>query len=338
MPFSHTDPTAGSRGSRAIGRLAGTLKTDSARRLALILAGFLLCGAGAAWALKGEAVEDAGVQALATIEGTLSDPLTRQPEGAFVPSADRHRAEIWAVGDAGDGSAAATEVAQLIDGSEPDRLLYLGDVYEVGSADEFATNYAPSFGSLSDITAPTLGNHEAPNVTEGYEAYWRQIYGTTPPSFYSFRIAGWQILSLNSEIDHSEGSAQVRWLEQRVSAPGNCRIAFWHRPRFSAGTEHGDDPGLQPFWDALGGRARLAVNAHEHDFQRQAARDGVTQLIAGAGGESRYPLDPAYSGLRFGDDEATGALRLRLRPGRLSYAFVDTRRHVLDSGSRRCEH
>ena len=57
-----------------------------------------------------------------------------------------------------------------------------------------------------------------------------------PLYHYSFTLAGWRILSLNSEDSVEPGSAQLSWLEDELSGPGNCRLAFWHAPRYSAGT------------------------------------------------------------------------------------------------------
>jgi hypothetical protein len=253
----------------------------------------------------------------------------------FIESANRDPAEVWAVGDGADGSSESIAVSRMIARSKPDRFLYLGDVYPAGTAADFATKYEPSYGRLAAITAPTLGNHEAGNIEVGYDPYWRSVHGQTPPSFYAFRIAGWKILSLNSEIDHSPGSPQLRWLERKVSGPGNCRIAFWHRPRFNAG-RHGGDASVESFWDTLGGHARLVVNGHDHNMQRQAGTNGIVQLISGAGGDKQYPLETEYAGLRFGNDASPGALRLRLRPQRLRYAFVDVSGQVLDSGMRHC--
>jgi hypothetical protein len=161
------------------------------------------------------------------------------------------------------------------------------------------------------------------------------VYGRTPPSYYAFRIAGWKILSLNSEIDHSPGSPQLQWLKRKVRGPGNCRIAFWHRPLFNAGRHAGDDS-VESFWDELGGRAKLVLNGHDHNMQRQAGKDGIVQLISGAGGTRQYPFDADYPGLRFGSDASPGAVRLRLRPGKARYAFVDVNGQVLDSGLRHC--
>jgi acid phosphatase type 7 len=214
-------------------------------------------------------------------------------------------------------------------------VLYLGDVYEKGTRADFAENYAPSYGRLAARTAPTPGNHEWPRHTTGYDPYWRRVLGRAVGAWYTFRAGGWELLSLNSEADHDAGSAQVRWLRARVRAPGTCRIAFWHRARFSAGTHHGDQKDTQPLWAALRGRASIVLSGHDHDMQRFRPVDGITQFVSGAGGAERYPVRRDRR-LAFANDDAYGALRLDLRPGRAAYAFVDVAGRVLDRGTIRC--
>ena len=256
---------------------------------------------------------------------------------AFVNSVSKPSAEVWAVGDGADGSPESYAVAKMVAAADPDRFIYLGDVYPTGTAADFATRYEPTYGRLAPITAPTPGNHDAPNREIGYDPYWRAVHGRTPPSYYSFRVAGWTIISLDSEIDHSPHSPQLRWLRRKVGKPGTCRIAFWHRPRFNAGKTHpGGDSSMASFWAALQGHARLVLNGHEHSMQRQAPVQGMVQLIAGSGGDEQYPLNHRYAGLRFGNDTSPGALRLRLRPRRVRFAFVGVKGRVLDSATRRC--
>src|SRR5205085_1466889 len=144
---------------------------------------------------------------------------------------------------------------------------------------------------LARRTAPTAGNHEWDNHDEGYDPYWRRVHGTRPPLAYAFRIAGWQVLSVNSEADGAARGRQVRWLRRRVAAGGNCRIAYWHTPRFSAGDAHGDAPRNDDLWEAVLGRARLVLGGHDHDMQRFEPVRGTRQFVSGAGGRGLYPLD-----------------------------------------------
>jgi hypothetical protein len=264
-------------------------------------------------------------------------PARPVPNHAFPsPTARDARAVIWAVGDGADGSDGARAVAKLIGRDRPDRVLYLGDVYESGSADEFRTNFEPVYGRLARIMAPTPGNHDWGAHRDGYDPYWRaQTRAPTPP-WYAFRQGGWRILSLNSEAPHGAGSAQLRWLESVLRGDrGTCTLAFWHRPLQSAG-EHGDQEDVRPLWEALRGHATLVLNGHDHDLQRLRPVDGLTQLVAGAGGRSHYAIDAGDERLAFADDEHDGAVRMELRPGRARLSFVGVDGAVLDRSSVGC--
>jgi predicted phosphodiesterase len=255
---------------------------------------------------------------------------------AFVPSDARGSALVWAVGDGPDGGRNASRVARLIRRSHPDRIVYLGDVYERGTASEFVHNFAPTYGAVAKRIAPTPGNHDWPLHKRGYDPYWTRVRGQKIPAYYAFETAGWQILSLNSEIDHGPDSKQLAWLRSKLRRSGTCRLAFWHRPRYSAGEVHGDQPDVQPFWDALEGHAAIVLAGHEHDMQRFKPRRGITELVSGAGGHGLYRVQDRPE-LAFANDALYGALRLRLRPGGARFAFVAVGGVTLDVGKIRCK-
>lgn len=255
--------------------------------------------------------------------------------GGRAPAPTQRSAVVWAVGD-GDGGRDSAALVRRIGRSRPDLFLYLGDVYPDGTRADFARDFAPTYGRLAARTAPTPGNHDWPQASAGYGPYWRAAKGARQPSFYAFRAGGWEVLSLNSEAAHGDGSAQLRWLRGRLRGAGDCRLAFWHRPRFSAGGVHGDQPDVAPLWRALRGRARLVLNGHEHDSQRLRPVDGITELVAGAGGHGRYPLRRGDRRLGFGDASRHAALRLSLRPGFAGLAFVSAAGRTLDRGQVRC--
>lgn len=280
----------------------------------------------------------AAAAVLAAVALAASGGGDARPAGSggrpFVRSVPGDRAVVWAVGDGADGGETAREVVARIARGRVDRLLYLGDVYERGTAEEFALNYRTTYGLLARVTAPVSGNHDAPNEATGYDPYWRSVHGRTPPDWYAFRAAGWTLLALDSEAAHGEGSAQLRWLRRQVRAPGTCRIAFWHRPRFSAG-RHGDQDDMAPVWNALRGRARIVVAGHDHDMQRLRPIDGITSFVSGAGGRDLY-LVRLDRRLAFADDAHFGALRLRLRRGVADHAFVTAGGRTVDRGRVRC--
>jgi calcineurin-like phosphoesterase family protein len=267
--------------------------------------------------------------------GSSASPSSGADGQGFVSSIDGPSAVVWAVGDGAADSPEAARVTQLIADGDVDRLLYLGDVYPHGSPQDFEMNYEPTYGGLAALTAPTPGNHDGPLAEQGYAPYWQQVLGASTPMYYEFRVSGWQILSLNSEIDHEPGSPQLRWLDRQVATGGDCRIAFWHRPRFSAGS-HGDQPDTTPLWNALRGHARIVLTGHDHDMQRLRPQDGMTEFVSGAGGASLYGVDASDPRLRFSNDTQYGALRLVLRPQHAQYSFVTVAGKVLDRGQLSC--
>jgi hypothetical protein len=287
---------------------------------AVLAIALVLLVAGVAWTTLGR--PDPGPLVPAGVHGFRVAPAERA-------------ARVWAIGDGADGSARTRRVADLVVRENPDAVLYLGDVYESGTADEFERKVRGPYRRLLGRMLPTPGNHEWPRHAEGYDPFWKSVTGVETASWYATTLAGWELISLNSETRHDAGSPQVRWLRRRLADRGTCRIAFWHRPRFSAG-EHGDHPDTQPFWDALRGKAVLVLSGHDHNLQRFAPRDGLVQIVSGAGGRERYRVDEGDPRLEFGDDDHHGGLRMTLHAERADLEFVTSDGEVLDSSSVRC--
>lgn len=243
---------------------------------------------------------------------------------------------LWAVGDA-DAGARARRLAARVRGERPDLFLYLGDVYETGTASEFRTRYDPLYGPLARRTIPTPGNHEWASRETGYRPYWRSKLGRTLPDWHRRRVAnGWEILSLSSEAPRGPGSRQIAWLRQAVRRPGTCRIAIWHRPRWSSG-RHGDQADIAPLWNALRGHARVVLSGHDHDLQRFADRDGLRQVISGGGGRPNVPIPrPSRATVRYANRLTTGGARLRLTRGHARIDLVASSGRVLDRSDVRC--
>lgn len=252
-----------------------------------------------------------------------------------VPAQTTERAVVWAAGDVATPGVRADRVAALVRNGAPDRFLYLGDVYETGTAAEFRRSYHPRLGSLAAITDPTIGNHEWGNRFAGYYPYWAARKGRRQRPWSRTRIAGWELIALNSQAPHGPGSPQLRWLDRVLERPGDCRIAFWHRPRLSAG-KYGNATDLDPLWSRLAGRARIVLSGHDHNLQRHRPRRGLTQYVVGAGGRARYALHDGNPTLAWGADDVDGALRIVLAPGRARLEFRGTSRRLLDRSRATC--
>jgi calcineurin-like phosphoesterase family protein len=236
-------------------------------------------------------------------------------------------AVVWAVGDGGNGSAEAKRVAGTIAADHPRRVLYLGDVYEHGTTDDFRTRFATVYGPLASRMEPTPGNHDWPNHRTGYDPYWHK------PHHYSLSVGGWRIVSINSETP--DNRAQLRYLARRL-AGRRCSIVFMHRPRFTAGAHHNEEGRVDRIWRTLRGRARLLLAGHDHNLQRFKRVDGTTQFVIGAGGRERYAVNGADPRLAYSNDRVDGALRMQLRPGVARLRIVRADGRILDRSTARC--
>jgi hypothetical protein len=268
----------------------------------------------------------------------------RAPQSDSLRAHRGHGAVVWAVGDGADGGEHGRAVARMIDRWRIDRFLYLGDVYEDGTAREFAHDYDPLFGRFARKTLPTIGNHEWADRKAGYNPYWTSVFGRRPGLWYERSIAGWQVLSLNSEAHHGRGSRQLGWLRRelaRTRQVGDCRIAFWHRPRYASGGRQ-DAPDMARIWNQLEGRAVLVLNGHAHNMQQIRRQGGTTELISGAGGHGLDDVAESDPRLRFWNDTTYGALRIHLahtrRGGtsRARFAFTAANGRVLHHDSIGC--
>jgi hypothetical protein len=258
---------------------------------------------------------------------------------------------VWAVGNGADSTGRGSAVARLVAGGRPQRFLYLGGVFPRGVLNDFVRGYAPAFGRFAAFTAPTPGQPEWRNRGLGYEPYWTAVSRSAdssaiasfskaaakgrPPQYFAFEAGGWEILSLNSEASHGKGSSQVKWLDKQLGKrTGTCRLAFWYRPRYSAGPAP-DAEDVEPFWDALAKKSVLVLNARNRNMQVIAKR-GITQLTAGAGGVGLQKAPNGRKLATFTNDTRYGALRLDLRPTYARYTFVAVDGTSLATGKLPC--
>jgi hypothetical protein len=268
--------------------------------------------------------------ALALLVAVTSVVLSCGNAGTAAPRAG---SIVWAVGDGGNGSDEARTLEHVIAGDNPRRVLYLGDVYERGTATDFRERFETVYGPLAARMDPTPGNHDWPNHATGYDPYWRKVKGRALAHHYAFSVAGWRIISLNSETPGDR--AQLRFLRREVKGR-RCVLAFMHRPRFNAGLHRSQERDVQPIWRALRGHARLLLSGHDHDLQRFKRIEGTTQLVVGAGGRERYPVNGADPRLAYSNDRVDGALRMQLQPGVAHLRIVRADGRVLDRSTVHC--
>lgn len=254
------------------------------------------------------------------------------------------------------GSPYPEMTAQLLDGI-PGTVYTLGDnAYERGKLTEFQKCYGPTWGRHLARTMPAVGNHEY--ETEGAGGYYAYFGAAASPldqpchhnckGYYSYNLGAWHIVVLNSEQDVGVTSAQVQWLRADLAAnPTSCTLAYWHKPRFSSGVSHGNNPSVQPFWDVLYEHgADVVLGAHDHIYERfapqspagQAApQNGIRQFVVGTGGKTLHAIGSPRRNSEVRSSHAYGVLKLTLHAESYSWEFMPVEgQGFTDTGSAPC--
>ena len=193
-----------------------------------------------------------------------------------------------------DGDETTAKLLKGIEGT----VLTLGDnVYENGTAKEFADCYDPTWGQVKLRTNPVPGNHEYHTEgAEDYFDYFGEAAGEPDEGYYSYDLGEWHIVALNSnceEIGCDSASPQVRWLRADLAANEDkaCTLAYFHHPLFTSGLHRPGAPEVKPLWEALYAEGTdVVLNGHDHNYQRFVSGAGVTYVVTGGGGKQLYPV------------------------------------------------
>ncbi len=243
--------------------------------------------------------------------------------------------------------------ARLIDGIAG-MVFTLGDTaYEDGSESQLRDCYGPTWGRFRDRTRFVVtGNHDI--RTDGgapLRAYFGDAAARDGVTWFSEDVGSWHVIVLDSNCDSADGgcgadTAQVRWLREDLAASdARCTLALWHHPRFSSG-EHGNDPAVAPFWDALhAAGADLILNGHDHDYERFAPQDpagqldrtaGLTEVVVGTGGAPLRGFKEVVANSVVRASVAHGVLVLVLEPRGWQFRFVSADGSFSDQGRGSC--
>jgi hypothetical protein len=237
----------------------------------------------------------------------------------------------------------------------PGTVFAAGDLaYPDGSDEQFAKCYGPTWGRFKDRTHPAPGNHEYhSDGASGYSRYFGAAAGDPKKAYYSYDVGAWHIVALNSECAQVGGCAaespQGQWLRQDLAQhPATCTLAYFHKPLYSSGASHGNDPEMKPFWQILyAAGADIVINGHDHDYERFASQDpegkpdpkrGIREFVVGTGGKNShrtFATVKANSEIRQAD--TFGVLKLTLHPSSYDWEFVpEAGKSFHDSGSGSC--
>lgn len=249
--------------------------------------------------------------------------------------------------------AGAEATAKLIE-AIPGQVFTVGDnAYPAGTKEQFDNCYDKTWGRVKSRTRPSVGNHEFHSGgATPYFDYFGAAAGDPAKGYYSYELGAWHVIVLNSECAEvggcDAGSPQEQWLRGDLAAhPSACTLAYWHKPLFSSGAKHGNDPEMKPFWDDLyGAKATLVINGHDHDYERFAPQDpdakadakrGIREFVVGTGGKNHRPFGAAKPNSEVRNADSFGVLKLVLHPKGYDWQFIpEAGKAFTDSGSGQC--
>ncbi len=294
--------------------------------------------------------------ATATATGTplpsSTATTTRTPTPIFthtVTADSTNDPVLVGAGDIASCSSIGDEATERLLDAIPGTVFTTGDnVYDSGSISEYVDCYNPTWGRFKARTMPSVGNHDyITSGATGYYAYFGAAAGVPGKGYYSYDLGKWHIVVLNSEISTSTSSEQVTWLRQDLAAnPVTCTLAYWHRPRFSSGAEHGSSTSVQPLWQALYDyQADVIINGHDHTYERFAPQsptgasdpNGIREFVAGMGGRSHYGFGNILPNSEVQNSDTFGVLKLTLHDTNYDWEFVPVAgKTFTDSGNASC--
>ncbi len=250
------------------------------------------------------------------------------------------------------GTGGDEQTAALLD-SIGGTVYTLGDnVYPDATASQFTNCYAPSWGHFKGQTMPATGNHEyETGNASGYFGYFGTAAGDPSKGYYSFDLGAWHVIVLNANcsfVPCAAGSAQEQWLRADLTAHTNtCTAAIWHQPRFSSGSQHGNNTNVAPFWnDLYAASADLILNGHDHDYERFAPQTpgqiadnarGIREFVVGTGGAGYGGFNAPQPNSQVRNATTHGVLKLTLHASSYDWSFVPVAGATFnDSGSTAC--
>ncbi|GAA3771765.1 hypothetical protein GCM10022225_68820 [Plantactinospora mayteni] len=250
------------------------------------------------------------------------------------------------IATSGSGDSATAALLDSIAGT----VFTTGDnVYDNGTASEFNSYYQPTWGRHKARTRPSPGNHDYnTSGATGYYNYFGSTAGPAGQGYYSYDLGNWHVVSLNSNVSMSAGSAQERWLRADLAANTRpCTLAYWHHPLFTSGANHAPSTATRPLYQALYDYdADVAVFGHNHQYERFApqnpsgARDtsrGIRSFVAGMGGASHYGFGTIAPNSEARNSDTYGVLKFTLHANGYSWQFVpEAGKSYADSGTGTC--
>lgn len=247
------------------------------------------------------------------------------------------------IGDYGDASQAAHDVADLVKSWKPEFIITVGDNnYPIGAPDtiddnvgqfyhEFIYPYLGKYGPGADRNRffPVLGNHD-------WDYSWGQPYldyFTLPGNerYYDFAWGPVHFFALSSDSREPDGfranSVQAMWLQERMAASTSpWQLVYMHHSPYTSGI-HG--PVVWMDWPFQEWGADAVLAGHDHVYERLLA-NGLPYFINGLGSSIIYDFFIILPESQFRYNDDSGAMLVEATATLLRFQFINKQGVVVD--------
>ncbi len=258
-----------------------------------------------------------------------------------------------AVGDMGTGMEAATQVAEMLHGWEPEFVITTGDTNTInpvpGDPSWTATLgnlygdfiKARSDGAYPELTSPVqryfpaVGNHDGNfgdftgfldylhDNPAGDPAGGRLPDGvhTSEKNYYDFRAGPIHFFVVDSDCASTNVACepeQMAWLESRLAAStADWKFVYFHHAPYVSGGYGGTGRMQWPFGEWGAG---VVISGHNHLYER-IHRGETIYFVNGTGGQGLYEFSEPVDGsaARYNDDH--GAMRISVDDLQATFDF-----------------
>lgn len=238
-------------------------------------------------------------------------------------------------GDTRSDHATHARVVERIATESADFLVSTGDLVADGRVARDWELFFRTANPLLRTTPffPAIGNHDARGVL--HETMIDRWF--TRADWYEVRAGDVLLLFLDTTLSYGGGSAQRRWLRERLEAArasiaageASWIVVVHHHPAFSS-ARHGSEKDVQhelvPLYEEYG--VDLVLTGHDHVYER-LERNGTTYLVTGGGGAPLYEFKEALPESRV-RARSYHYVRVTADAGRLALEAVDLDGNILD--------
>ncbi len=217
----------------------------------------------------------------------------------------------------------------------------LGDnIYAEGTPEQYSQRFERPYKPLIDAGVPfyaALGNHDPP----GQENY--PLFNMGGNRYYTFEKEEGSLKPLFSKkvrffaIDTvTLGRQQLKWIDETMGkSEADWKIAFYHHPLYTSGRYQFQAGRLRSALEPMFMRHKVSValNGHEHFYERITPQNGIQYFTSGAGGALRE-RDIRRSGwTASGFDLDTHFMLMEIAGDTLYFLAISRKGEIIDSGT-----